>query len=170
MWVKKEEKNNGFDRNVILVLRLDFKIFWRAATADSEKWLLSEIGASIERMCKMKNAPFTSMFVERMEVWNPIKNSKLSQAHFLTLLSRKRQENWFLACVCVCVCVSVCAKFCQWISYERVDRFRWKLRCMLQFASNREPFLTSTIGPLLPPNIGRGVTFALLWTLISQQP
>jgi len=33
----KEGKNNEFDRNVVLMPRLDFKIFRRAAMADSEK-------------------------------------------------------------------------------------------------------------------------------------
>ena len=56
----------------------------------------------------------------------------------------------------MCVSVCLCEKVCQWISYERVDRFGWKLRCMLQLASNREPPLTSTMGPLFPTNLGRG--------------
>ena len=34
------------------------KVFRRAAMADSEKWLLSKLGASIEKMFKMKNASF----------------------------------------------------------------------------------------------------------------
>jgi len=56
---KKEEKNNGFDRNVILMPRLDLENFLASRDmADSEKWLLSEIGASIENMCIMKNASF----------------------------------------------------------------------------------------------------------------
>jgi len=87
--------------------------------------------------------------------------------HISWLLTVKRQENWFLAWR---VCVCLCEKVCQWISYERVDRFRWKLRCMLQLASNQEPPLTSTIGPLFSPNLGRGMIFAILWTLISRKP
>jgi len=60
----------------------------------------------------------------------------------------------------VCVSVCLCENVCQWISYyERVDRFGWILRCMLQLATNREPPLTSTIGSLFPPNLGRGVIF-----------
>ena len=77
----------------------------------------------------------------------------------------KRQENWVLAWrVCVCRSVCLCEKDCQRISYKRVDRFGWKLRRMLQLASNREPPLTSTIGPLIPPNLGRG------WFLHSLKP
>jgi len=56
----------------------------------------------------------------------------------------------------VCACVCLCEKVCHWISYERVDRFGWKFRCILQLASNREPPLTSTIGPIFHPNVGRG--------------
>jgi len=36
---------------------------------------------------------------------------------------------------------------------------------------NREPPLTSKIGPIFPPNIGRGVIFAILFEpRISQKP
>ena len=68
-----------------------------------------------------------------------------------------------------CVCLSV-RIVCQWISYERDDRFGWKLRCMLQLASNREHPLTRTIEQLFPPNLRRGVIFAILWILISRKP
>jgi len=47
--------------------------------------------------------------------WNTVKNSKLSEAYFLTLLTLKRKEKWFLAwCVCACVyvCVYVCPSVC----------------------------------------------------------
>jgi len=65
-----------------------------------------------------------------------------------------------LTCVCVWG-VSVCLsdKVCQWISYKRVDRFGWKLRCILQLASNREPLLIKTIGPLFPLIWGGGGDF-----------
>jgi len=48
----------GLTEMLFLCRGWTWKIFWRAAMADSEKWLLSEIGASIEKMCKMKNASF----------------------------------------------------------------------------------------------------------------
>jgi len=67
--------------------------------------------------------------------------------------------------------MSVCLrkKNCQWISYEQVDRFEWKFRCMLQWASNRKPPLAWTVGPIFPNTMGRGVIFAILWTLISRK-
>jgi len=58
----------GLTEMLFLCRGSTWKIFYRAVAADSEMWLLSQIGASIEKMCKMKNASFTSMFVERMEV------------------------------------------------------------------------------------------------------
>jgi len=61
----KEEKDIGFDRIVIRMPRLDLKTFRRAAMADSEKWLLSEIGASIEKICQMKNASFFLNLIKR---------------------------------------------------------------------------------------------------------
>jgi len=57
--------------------------------------------------------------------------------------------------VCMCVCVCLCENVSVDILRKRWP-IGWKLRCMLQLASNREPLLTSTIGPLLPPFWGGG--------------
>jgi len=67
----------------------------------------------------------------------------------------------------VCVCEKY--KNCQWMSHNQVDRFEWKFRCTLQLASNREPPLASTIGPIFPHNLGWRKIFAILWTLISRK-
>ena len=56
----------------------------------------------------------------------------------------------------VCVCVCLCEKVCQLISYEQVDRFERKCRCMLQLASNRKPPLASMIGAIFPHILGGG--------------
>jgi len=98
------------------------------------------------------------MFVERMEVLEYRQKFEVELSTFPDSTNTKtpRKLVFSLTCVCVCVSVCLCEKVCQWISYERVDRFRWKLWCMLQLASNGEPPLTSTIGPLFPPNLGRG--------------
>jgi len=106
----------------------------------------------------------TSMFVERMEVleYRQKFDVELSAFPDSTNTETPRKLFFFLfffawrVCVCLSVCLSLCEKVCQWISYERVDPFGWKLRCMLQLASDREPPLTSTIGPLFTPNLGRG--------------
>jgi len=114
------------------------------------------------------NPLFTSMFVERMEVLEYRQKFEVERSTFPDSTNTKtpRKLVFSLTCVCLSVCLSVCQSVClsvcvcenvcQWISYERVDWFRWKLRCILQLASNREPPLTSTIGPLFPPNLGRG--------------
>ena len=112
---------------------------------------------------------FTSMFVERMEVLEYRQKFEVELTSTFPDSSNTetpRKLVFSLTCVSVCVFENVC----QWISYARVDRFGWKLRCILQSASNREPPLTSTIGPLFPPNLGRGVIIAILWTLISRIP
>jgi len=94
------------------------------------------------------------MFVERMEVleYRPKFEVELSTFPDSTNIETQRKLVFSLTCVSV----SLCDKVCQWISYQTVDRLGWKLRCMLQLASNREPPMTSTIGPLFPPNLGRG--------------
>jgi len=108
---------------------------------------------------------FTSMFVERLEVLEYRQKFKVELSAFpATLLTLTRQENWVLArraraCVCVCLSVCVCEKVCQWISYVRVDRLGWKLRCVSQLATNREPPLNSTIGLIFPSNLKRGGDF-----------
>jgi len=55
----------GLTEMLFLCRGWTWKIIWRAATADSKKWLLSEIGASIEKMCNMKNASFFLNFRKR---------------------------------------------------------------------------------------------------------
>jgi len=40
---------------------------------------------------------------------------------------------------------------------------------MLQLASNREPLLANTVGPIFPHNLGRGVIFGIFWTLTSRK-
>jgi len=66
--------------------------------------------------------------------------------------------------VCVCVCLSVCAKkfVSGYLTKELTDLDENYGVRMLQLALNREPPLTSTIGPLFPPNLGRRVIFAIL--------
>ena len=118
----------------------------------------------------------TSMFIERMEVLEYRQKFEVELSTFpdSTNTETPRKLVFSLTCVCVCVCVClsvcVCEKVCQWICFERVDRFGWKLRYTLQSAWNREPPITSTIGPLFIPNLGRGVILAILWTLISRKP
>jgi len=99
---------------------------------------------------------FTSMFVERMEVLEYRQKFELELSTFPDSTNTKTPRKLVFSLTCVCVCVCLYEKVCQWISYERVDRFGWKLRCMLQSASNREPPLTGTIGPLFPLNLRRG--------------
>ena len=71
---------------------------------------------------------FTSMFVERMEVLEYRQKFEVELSTFPDSTNTKtpRKLVFSLTCVCVCVCLSVCVceKVCQWISYERVDRFR----------------------------------------------
>jgi len=122
---------------------------------------------------------FTSMFVERMEVLEYRQKIEVELSTFPdstnTETSRKQVFSFTCACVWVCVCawgcVRVCVRVCvrarenvfQWISYERVDGFEWKFRCMLQLASNREPSLASTIGSIFLRNLGREGWFLQLF-------
>jgi len=108
---------------------------------------------------------FTSMFVERMEVLEHRQQFEVELSTFPDSTNTETPRKLVFSLTCVCVSVCVCEKVFQCISYERVDRFGWKLRGMLQLASNRESPLTSTIGPLFPLNLGRGVICAILWTL-----
>jgi len=98
------------------------------------------------------------MFVERMEVLAYRQKFEVELSTFPDSTNTKTPRKLVFSLTCVCLC----EKVCQWISYETVDRFVRNLRRMLQLASNREPPLTSTIGPLFPPNLGRGVIFAIL--------
>jgi len=79
-----------------------------------------------------------------------IRYQEMYCVHFSCGANSNSKTSRWLVFRLTCVCVCVCEKVCQWISYERVDRFRWKLRCMLQLASNRKPPLTRTIRSLLP--------------------
>jgi len=54
----KEEKTMSLTEILFLCRGWTSNIFSRAAMTDSEKWLLSEIGASNKKLCKMKNASF----------------------------------------------------------------------------------------------------------------
>jgi len=112
---------------------------------------------------------FTFMSVERVEVLEYSQKFEVDLSTFpdSTITETPRKKVFSLTCVCVCVCL--CGKVCQWISYEQVDRFEWKFRCMIQLAWNREPPLASTIGQIFPHNLGRGIIFAIIWTLISQK-
>jgi len=73
-------------------------------------------------------APFTSMFVERMEVLEYRQKFEVELSTFPDPTNTKtpRKLVFSLTCVCLSVCLSVCVceKVCQWISYERVDQFR----------------------------------------------
>jgi len=122
----------------------------------------------VDRQKSRFSQPFTSIFVERMEVMEYRQKFEVELSTFPDSPNTETPRKLVFSLTCVSVCL--CEKVCQWISYERVYRFGWKLRCMLQLASNREPPLTSTIGPLFPPNLGRGVICAILWTLISRKP
>jgi len=48
----------GLTELLLLFRGWTWKFYWLAAMADSEKWLLSQIGVSIEKMCLVKNASF----------------------------------------------------------------------------------------------------------------
>ena len=71
------------------------------------------------------------MFVERMEVLEYRQKFEVVISTFpeSTNTETPRKLVFSLTCVCVSVCLSVCLsvcvseKVCQWISYERVDRF-----------------------------------------------
>ena len=71
---------------------------------------------------------FTDMFVERMEVLECRQKFEVELSTFPDSTNTETLRKLVcvcLVCVCVSVCVSVCVceKVCQWISYERVDRF-----------------------------------------------
>jgi len=62
--------------------------------------------------------------------WDTVKNSKLSYVPFLSLLTVKRQENWFLAWrvsvyVCACACVRVCVRKSSSVDVLRTS---WPIR------------------------------------------
>jgi len=77
----------------------------------------------------VKRDVFTSMFVERMKVLEYRQKIEVGLSTFpdFTNTETPRKLVFILTCVCVCVpvCLSVClcAKNCQWISFERIDRF-----------------------------------------------
>jgi len=68
---------------------------------------------------------FTSMFVERMEVLEYRQKFEVELRTFPDSTNTETPRKLFFSLTCVCVCLSVCEceKVCQWISYERVDRF-----------------------------------------------
>jgi len=65
--------------------------------------------------------PFTSIFVERMEVLEYRQKFEVELSTFRDSTNTKTPRKRVFSLTCVCVCL--CQKVCQWISYERVDRF-----------------------------------------------
>jgi len=68
---------------------------------------------------------FTSMFVQRMEVLEYRQKIEVELSTFPDSTNTETPRKLDFSLTCVCVCLSVCLgeKVCQWISYERVDRF-----------------------------------------------
>ena len=69
-------------------------------------------------------AIFTSMFVERMEVLEYRQKFEVELSTFPDSTNTTTPRKLVFSLTCVCLSVCVCEKVCQWISYERVDRFR----------------------------------------------
>jgi len=69
------------------------------------------------------NKSFTSMFVERMEVLEYRQKFEVELGTFPGSTNSETPRKLVFSLKCVCLSVCVCEKDCQWISYERVDRF-----------------------------------------------
>jgi len=67
------------------------------------------------------------MFVERMEVLEYRQKFEVELSTFPESTSTETPRKLVFSLTCVCLSVCVCEKVCQWISYERVDRFCMKI-------------------------------------------
>ena len=107
------------------------------------------------------------MLVKRMEILDRQKNrSWANKSIFPDSMNTETPRK--LVFSLTCLCLSVCAKklVSEYLTNKLTD-VNEKIRCMLLLAWSRESSLTSTILPKFTLNLGRGVIFGILLTLIS---
>ena len=63
------------------------------------------------------------MFVERIEVLEYRQKFEVELSTFPDSPNTETPRKLVFSLTCVCLSICLCERVCQWISYERVDRF-----------------------------------------------